>query len=363
MSNNQRYQDNSIVNSTYPIYSEGSYNHIQYENNAQTSLNFEKFNKEITELLDQINIPIPDFFSVKNNSSGCNSIEYDSNKYYTSQQLESSQLDLQFINDFQKSFDKSSNTVSDQSYNSEQLQNNFLCNYSQIQYQPLILSYPSKNQDQLILSNANFGAKILGKSLKLDEIISNCEQKTDDIILSNESSLSEHTNNRTYVQEKITTNLNEHIDKLLADLEFIEKPLVGKRIRKTKKQIAEKQKMLTEQNRLLRMAGKEIILTDKEKRERRRQQINILMTEYLKNKQWSKDQMKLLAKQIGMSPTQIYKWNWDQRKKECAELNQSVEVYDDSSLRRISSFQTILTSDSLNSLMRKMSCGDLNETL
>lgn len=37
------------------------------------------------------------------------------------------------------------------------------------------------------------------------------------------------------MHEKITTNLNEHIDKLLADLDFIERPLVGKRIRKTKK--------------------------------------------------------------------------------------------------------------------------------
>lgn len=42
------------------------------------------------------------------------------------------------------------------------------------------------------------------------------------------------------MHEKIKDNLNDHIDKLLADLDFIDKPLVGKRIRKTKKQIEER---------------------------------------------------------------------------------------------------------------------------
>ena len=59
-------------------------------------------------------------------------------------------------------------------------------------------------------------------------------------IFSNESSFLPISESAEYMNEKITGNLNEHIDKLLADLEFIEKPLVGKRIRKTKKQIAEK---------------------------------------------------------------------------------------------------------------------------
>jgi len=44
------------------------------------------------------------------------------------------------------------------------------------------------------------------------------------------------------------------------------------------------------------MAGKEIILTDKEKREKKRQQINVLTVEYSKNKQWSKDYIKYLGK-------------------------------------------------------------------
>ena len=46
------------------------------------------------------------------------------------------------------------------------------------------------------------------------------------------------------MHEKITTNLNDHIEKMLADLDFIDKPLVGKRIRKTKKEIEERKKQI-----------------------------------------------------------------------------------------------------------------------
>ena len=68
------------------------------------------------------------------------------------------------------------------------------------------------------------------------------------------------------------------------------------------------------------MAGRQIILTDKEKRELKRQQLIMLMNEYTKNKVWSKSYIKELSKQIGLSSTQIYKWNWDQRKKDDMEI-------------------------------------------
>lgn len=61
--------------------------------------------------------------------------------------------------------------------------------------------------------------------------------KTEDQLYSNESSM---ISGNQYMHERITIDLNEHIEKLFADLEFIDKPLIGKRIRKTKKQIEER---------------------------------------------------------------------------------------------------------------------------
>jgi hypothetical protein len=71
-------------------------------------------------------------------------------------------------------------------------------------------------------------------------MLSSSNNQFEDCIYSNESSSYNNYYEGTVYHEKITTNLNEHIDKLLADLEFIEQPLVGKRIRKTKKQIQER---------------------------------------------------------------------------------------------------------------------------
>lgn len=53
------------------------------------------------------------------------------------------------------------------------------------------------------------------------------------------------------------------------------------------------------------------------KRKRKsKEQIEQLMVEYERNPSWTKDDMKNLASEIGMSLSQVYKWQWDQKKKE-----------------------------------------------
>ena len=42
----------------------------------------------------------------------------------------------------------------------------------------------------------------------------------------------------------------------------------------------------------------------------------MLQNEYAKNPSWSRAYMKELAKKTGLKPSQVYKWNWDQKKKE-----------------------------------------------
>eukprot|EP00347_Sterkiella_histriomuscorum_P018730 403344396 len=369
----QNYQDHSPISSTTPMMSEGLYPAIAFLDHNQSGINFEKFNRDISDLLDQINLPIPDFFSAQNNyslRSGCQDsiLDYHYSKFAASQQLESSQLDFHFLHEFQKNLDKKeSNSCSNQIVKGQYYFENqgscvstpksLLLNQSKTnQYQQsfpsssqsygshqnqqdtqrnLFQNHQSKSYEQLPplvpmnligLSNIQLGISNQTSQLsaqRLDEILSSTAMKTDDLICSNESTLNPKFQSNQILHEKITTNLNEHIDKLLADLDFIERPLVGKRIRKTKKQIAERQMQLQIQNKLLQMQGMQIILTEKEKRERKKQQQQVLMNEYLKNKNWSKPYIKELSKQLGLSGTQIYKWNWDQRKKDIALNNQT----------------------------------------
>lgn len=164
----------------------------------------------------------------------------------------------------------------------------------------------------------------------MDEMLSSSIHPTEEFAYSYEEAAEEEEdidssnsirssyNEGTVLHEKITTDLNEHIDKLLAELEFIEKPLVGKRIRKTKKQLEQKKEELARTNEMLKSQGKQVILTSQEKREQKKEQVRVLLQEFEKNKNWSKPFIKDLSKQIGLSVTQIYKWNWDQKKKEIA---------------------------------------------
>jgi hypothetical protein len=49
-------------------------------------------------------------------------------------------------------------------------------------------------------------------------------------------------------------------------------------------------------------------------------QIKVLENEYKKNADWSRDYAKKLAKSLGLSDCQVYKWHWDQRKKDGLEV-------------------------------------------
>eukprot|EP00347_Sterkiella_histriomuscorum_P015151 403358126 len=54
------------------------------------------------------------------------------------------------------------------------------------------------------------------------------------------------------------------------------------------------------------------------KRRRQRKNLyqhNILVEEFDKNPNWDKDQIKQLSDRLGLKESQIYKWNWDHRKK------------------------------------------------
>lgn len=51
--------------------------------------------------------------------------------------------------------------------------------------------------------------------------------------------------------------------------------------------------------------------------------MKILKAEYLKNKEWSKELITKISEMTGLTESQIYKWNWDQKKKEEDELNNS----------------------------------------
>ena len=58
-----------------------------------------------------------------------------------------------------------------------------------------------------------------------------------------------------------------------------------------------------------------------------KEQIKILENEYLREQNWSKAHMKNLSKKIGLSFGQIYKWNWDQRKKTMTEEERQCEMF------------------------------------
>ena len=56
---------------------------------------------------------------------------------------------------------------------------------------------------------------------------------------------------------------------------------------------------------------------DKKRRLRKnRDQHLILLNMYQKNPNWNKDIIQRLSDELGLKESQIYKWNWDQRKKD-----------------------------------------------
>ena len=60
---------------------------------------------------------------------------------------------------------------------------------------------------------------------------------------------------------------------------------------------------------------------NRKKRQRKNKaQLKILENEYKKNPDWSRDYIKKLSDNLGLSECQVYKWRWDQLKKYNPEL-------------------------------------------
>lgn len=58
-----------------------------------------------------------------------------------------------------------------------------------------------------------------------------------------------------------------------------------------------------------------------------REQIEILKKEFIKNPYWDKPKIKELASFLELSPSQVYKWNWDQRNNLQSYLSQRKKVF------------------------------------
>jgi len=107
------------------------------------------------------------------------------------------------------------------------------------------------------------------------------------------------------------------MDKLMQDLDFIDQPLAPKRIRKQKTSDLELNLVLSKKESC---SEKSDSLEDEEKRRRKnKEQVQQLQKEYVKNTNWTRAFMKELAKMTGLKASQVYKWNWDQKKKEANE--------------------------------------------
>jgi hypothetical protein len=56
--------------------------------------------------------------------------------------------------------------------------------------------------------------------------------------------------------------------------------------------------------------------TNRKRKRKNTMQLKVLKTEYAKNKEWSKELISKISQATGLTESQIYKWNWDQKKKE-----------------------------------------------
>ena len=55
--------------------------------------------------------------------------------------------------------------------------------------------------------------------------------------------------------------------------------------------------------------------SDKNKRRKSKNQVKMLEAELEANPHWTNEDMEKIAKRTGLSKSQVYKWNWDQKKK------------------------------------------------
>lgn len=54
----------------------------------------------------------------------------------------------------------------------------------------------------------------------------------------------------------------------------------------------------------------------KRRQRKNKDQIKILENEYKKNPNWSRDFIKDISERLGLRESQVYKWQWDQKKRE-----------------------------------------------
>eukprot|EP00347_Sterkiella_histriomuscorum_P001796 403370646 len=66
---------------------------------------------------------------------------------------------------------------------------------------------------------------------------------------------------------------------------------------------------------------------EENKRRKNKDQVKILQNEYSKQNNWTRPFMNDLAKRTGLKRSQVYKWNWDQKKKEIEEQKMKMQYY------------------------------------
>jgi hypothetical protein len=54
----------------------------------------------------------------------------------------------------------------------------------------------------------------------------------------------------------------------------------------------------------------------KRRQRKNKDQIKVLENEYKKNPDWSREYIKRTSQKLGLRECQVYKWHWDQRKKD-----------------------------------------------
>ena len=53
----------------------------------------------------------------------------------------------------------------------------------------------------------------------------------------------------------------------------------------------------------------------KRRKRKNKEQVGVLTTAFFNNPNWKKDEVRRLAREVGLSMSQVYKWNWDMKKK------------------------------------------------
>lgn len=105
----------------------------------------------------------------------------------------------------------------------------------------------------------------------------------------------------------------ERVAQMINNLDFIDQPLKFYRMRAGKSQSL---KDVSNAKPLTLKRGDSNLSAEDAKGRKNKCQVEFLQNEYTKNPNWTRVFMKSLAQKTGLKPSQIYKWNWDKKKKE-----------------------------------------------